>query len=85
MAIACNDGSNHLHGGQVVFSHRVWNIEHPQTDAVTIDSDQPRRRGGAVPVRLSDPHTTIKIKIGDEERNPQRLFFVRVWGLEPTH
>lgn len=40
-SLACNDGSNHLHGGQVGFSHRVWNIEHLQTDAVALTLTSP--------------------------------------------
>lgn len=40
-----NDGNNHLHGGTVGFSHRVWNIEETKSDSVTLsltsqDGDQ---------------------------------------------
>lgn len=34
--LACNDGNNHLHGGRVGFSHRVWDIAKVQDNAVTL-------------------------------------------------
>ena len=34
--LACNDGNNHLHGGNVGFSHRVWDIAEVQETAVTL-------------------------------------------------
>ena len=39
--LACNDGKNHLHGGEVGFSHRVWNIESIQPDSVTLSLISP--------------------------------------------
>lgn len=34
--LACNDGNNHLHGGNVGFSHRVWDIASVAENAVTL-------------------------------------------------
>lgn len=34
--LACNDGSNHLHGGNVGFSHRVWDIGEVTETAATL-------------------------------------------------
>lgn len=43
--LTCNDGENHLHGGSVGFSHRVWAIEQCDRESVTLclhspDGDQ---------------------------------------------
>lgn len=35
-ALACNDGNNHLHGGKIGFSHRVWTIAQLQADSVVL-------------------------------------------------
>lgn len=40
-SLACNDGGNHLHGGQVGFSHRVWDIEQLQTHSVVLTLASP--------------------------------------------
>lgn len=34
--LACNDGNNHLHGGNVGFSHRVWEIGEVTESAATL-------------------------------------------------
>lgn len=34
--LACNDGNNHLHGGKVGFSHRVWDIGAVTDTAATL-------------------------------------------------
>ena len=34
--LACNDGNNHLHGGKVGFSHRVWDIREVTDTAATL-------------------------------------------------
>ena len=34
--LAANDGTNHLHGGKVGFSHRVWSVEACARDSVTL-------------------------------------------------
>lgn len=39
--LAQNDGNNHLHGGQVGFSHRVWDIASVQDDSVTLTLHSP--------------------------------------------
>lgn len=34
--LACNDGNNHLHGGNVGFSHRVWDVAEVTEDSATL-------------------------------------------------
>lgn len=36
-----NNGNNHLHGGTVGFSHRVWNIAEATSDSVTLTLTSP--------------------------------------------
>ena len=39
--LACNDGNNHLHGGNQGFSHKVWAIQAAQNNAVTLTLHSP--------------------------------------------
>ncbi len=39
--LARNDGNNHLHGGNVGFSHRVWEIESIRADSVALTLTSP--------------------------------------------
>ncbi len=32
----CNDGNNHLHGGSIGLSHRIWNVESMTADSVCL-------------------------------------------------
>lgn len=34
--LAANDGANHLHGGRIGFSHRVWAVDYCTADSVTL-------------------------------------------------
>lgn len=40
-ALAVNDGPNHLHGGTVGFSHRVWTVEELAADRAVLTLDSP--------------------------------------------
>ena len=40
-SLFCNNGDNHLHGGKVGFSHRVWKIEQIQTHSVVLTLSSP--------------------------------------------
>lgn len=39
--LARNDGNNHLHGGRIGFSHRVWNLAQVLDDSVTLTLHSP--------------------------------------------
>ena len=39
--LARNDGDNHLHGGLVGFSHRVWRLEELTADMAVLELDSP--------------------------------------------
>lgn len=40
-SLAVNDGPNHLHGGKVGFSHRVWTVEELTDDRAVLTLDSP--------------------------------------------
>ena len=40
-ALAANDGANHLHGGRVGFSHRIWDLVCCTVDSVTLALNSP--------------------------------------------
>ena len=44
--LACNDGPNHLHGGNVGWSHRVWAVESVEADRVVLTLDSPSGEEG---------------------------------------
>lgn len=39
--LALNDGPNHLHGGNVGYSHRVWTVEEAAADKAVLTLDSP--------------------------------------------
>ena len=39
--LACNDGPNHLHGGTVGWSHRVWGVEEADDQKAVLTLDSP--------------------------------------------
>ena len=39
--LACNDGPNHLHGGAVGWSHRVWTVEALTAERAVLSLDSP--------------------------------------------
>ena len=39
--LARNDGPNHLHGGEVGYSHRVWTVEEAAADKAVLTLDSP--------------------------------------------
>lgn len=39
--LACNDGPNHLHGGTVGWSHRVWGVEEADDEKAVLTLDSP--------------------------------------------
>ena len=40
-SLACNDGENHLHGGRVGFSHRIWHVVSLDPDCAVLTLDSP--------------------------------------------
>ena len=44
--LAKNDGDNHLHGGVVGFSHRVWQVAELERDRVTLTLESPHGEEG---------------------------------------
>ena len=51
-SLAVNNGVNHLHGGKVGFSHRVWNVEELTENRVVLSLDSPAGEEG-YPGRLA--------------------------------
>lgn len=54
--LACNDGNNHLHGGNVGFSHRVWDVAEVTEDSATLvlrSEDGEEGYGGNMTVSVS--------------------------------
>ena len=45
-SLAVNNGVNHLHGGKVGFSHRVWNVEELTENRVVLSLDSPAGEEG---------------------------------------
>ena len=43
--LARNDGPNHLHGGEVGYSHRVWTVEEAGVDRAVLTLDSPDGEG----------------------------------------
>lgn len=39
--LACNDGPNHLHGGNVGWSHRIWTVAEASGDRAVLTLDSP--------------------------------------------
>lgn len=44
--LATNNAGNHLHGGTIGFSDRVWTVEHVQSDSVTLSLFSPNDEEG---------------------------------------
>lgn len=54
-SLAKNDGNNHLHGGNVGFSHRIWQIKRVQSDKLELalySSDGEEGYPGSLDIRI---------------------------------
>lgn len=60
-SLAANDGLNHLHGGRIGFSHRVWELVCCAADSVTLALNSPNGEEG-YPGNL---HITVTYTIQD--------------------
>ena len=79
-ALAVNNGPNHLHGGRVGFSHRVWRVEELEGDRAVLALFSPDGEEGypgnldvRVIYRLDGPSLELKYEARSDQDTPCNL------------
>lgn len=78
--LALNDGPNHLHGGNVGWSHRVWTVEEASADRAVLTLDSPDGEEGypgrlqvKVTYALEDSALSIRYQAAGDRDTPCNL------------